>query len=41
MANANHKTGAAPARRDGLEEETAYNPPPSLPLQIFLSARFW
>jgi tetratricopeptide (TPR) repeat protein len=40
MANANNKTSGAPARRDGLEEETAYNPPPSLPLQIFLFCAF-
>jgi tetratricopeptide (TPR) repeat protein len=40
MANATNKTGGTPARRSGPEEETDYNPPPSLPLQMFLFCAF-
>jgi tetratricopeptide (TPR) repeat protein len=40
MANATKKTGGAPAGRTRPEEGMDYNPPPSLPLQIFLLCAF-
>jgi tetratricopeptide (TPR) repeat protein len=40
MANATNKPGGAPAGKAGPEEGMDYNPPRSLPLQIFLFCAF-